>query len=121
MNNNTPFTKSISLTDLGIENAKIHYQLSASEHKKTIALGQGRKPTGALAINTGEFTGRSPQDRFIVKDAITEDKVWWGKVNIPFELLLLMLYKKVATYLSNKEIYVRDSYVCADPNYRLNE
>jgi phosphoenolpyruvate carboxykinase (ATP) len=93
MNNNTPFTKSISLTDLGIENAKIHYQLSASElQAKSIALGQGvENSTGALAINTGEFTGRSPQDRFIVKDKITEDKVWWGKVNIPFEPALMLI------------------------------
>ncbi|WP_026708712.1 phosphoenolpyruvate carboxykinase (ATP) [Flavobacterium frigidarium] len=123
MNNNTPFTKSISLTNLGIENAKIHYQLSASElQAKTISLGQGvENSTGALAINTGEFTGRSPLDRFIVKDSITENQVWWGNINIPFEPKAFdALYKKVAAYLSNKEVYVRDSYVCADPNYRLN-
>ncbi len=41
--------------------------------------------TGALAVNTGEFTGRSPMDRFIVRDDITEDKVWWWEINIPFE------------------------------------
>jgi phosphoenolpyruvate carboxykinase (ATP) len=123
MNNNTPFTQSISLKDMGIENAKIHYQLSANElHDMTIASGQGiETSTGALAINTGEYTGRSPQDRFIVKDSITEDKVWWGKVNIPFEPAAFeALYKKVTGYLSNKEVFVRDSYVCADPNYRLN-
>ncbi|NGY38959.1 phosphoenolpyruvate carboxykinase (ATP) [Flavobacterium sp. XN-5] len=123
MNNNTPFTQSISLVDLGIENAKIHYQLSANElHDMTIALGQGiETSTGALAINTGEFTGRSPLDRFIVKDSVTENKVWWGKVNIPFEPTAFeALHKKVTSYLSNKELFVRDSYVCADPNYRLN-
>ncbi|SDX03555.1 phosphoenolpyruvate carboxykinase (ATP) [Flavobacterium degerlachei] len=123
MNNNTPFTKSISLKDMGIENAKIHYQLSANElHDMTIALGQGiETSTGALAINTGDFTGRSPLDRFIVKDKITENEVWWGKVNIPFQSDAFdALYKKVSAYLSNKEIYVRDSYVCSDPNYRLN-
>jgi phosphoenolpyruvate carboxykinase (ATP) len=123
MNNNTPFTQSISSSELGIENAKIHYQLSADElHDITIKSGQGiESSTGALAINTGEFTGRSPQDRFIVKDSITEDKVWWGKVNIPFEPLVFdALYDKVLAYLSNKEIFVRDAYVCADPNYRLN-
>jgi phosphoenolpyruvate carboxykinase (ATP) len=123
MNNNTPFTQSISLKDMGIENAKIHYQLSANElHDMTIASGQGiETSTGALAVNTGEYTGRSPQDRFIVKDAITEDQVWWGKVNIPFEPAAFdALYKKVTSYLSNKEVFVRDSYVCADPNYRLN-
>jgi phosphoenolpyruvate carboxykinase (ATP) len=53
MNNNTPFTKSISLTDLGIENAKIHYQLSASDLQAQTVAGQGvENSTGALAINT---------------------------------------------------------------------
>jgi phosphoenolpyruvate carboxykinase (ATP) len=123
MDNYALFAKSISLNELGIENAKIQYQLTPNElHDITIQSGQGvENSTGALAINTGEFTGRSPQDRFIVKDSITEDKVWWGKVNIPFEPAAFdALYKKVTAYLSNKEVFVRDSYVCADPNYRLN-
>jgi phosphoenolpyruvate carboxykinase (ATP) len=123
MDNYALFAKSISLNELGIENAKIQYQLTPNElHDITIQSGQGvENSSGALAINTGEFTGRSPQDRFIVKDSITEDKVWWGKVNIPFEPAAFdALYKKVTAYLSNKEVFVRDSYVCADPNYRLN-
>ncbi|HSD09038.1 phosphoenolpyruvate carboxykinase (ATP) [Flavobacterium sp.] len=123
MDNYALITKSISLKNLGIENAKIRYQLSPTElHEITIQSGQGfENNTGALAINTGEFTGRSPQDRFIVKDNITEGKVWWGKVNIPFEPNAFeSLLKKVTAYLSNKEIFVRDAYVCADPNYKLN-
>jgi phosphoenolpyruvate carboxykinase (ATP) len=123
MENNALTTKSISLESLGIKNATVHYQLSPDElHEITIQAGQGvESSTGALAINTGEFTGRSPQDRFIVKDAITRDKVWWGKVNLPFEPAQFdALYNKVVDYLSNKEVYARDSYVCADDNYRLN-
>lgn len=123
MDNNTLFSQSISLKELGIENAKIHYQLSPEElHDITIKSGQGiESSTGALAVNTGEYTGRSPQDRYIVKDNISENKVWWGKVNIPFEPAAFeALYDKVTSYLSNREIYVRDSFVCADPNYRLN-
>nr|WP_315182918.1 phosphoenolpyruvate carboxykinase (ATP) [uncultured Flavobacterium sp.] len=123
MDNYALFTKSIALTDLGITSPTIHYQLSANElHDLTIQSGQGiENSTGALAINTGEFTGRSPQDRFIVKDSITEDKVWWGNVNIPFEPAAFdALYTKVTAYLSKKEVFVRDTYVCADPNYRLN-
>lgn len=123
MDNNTLFSQSISLKELGIENAKIHYQLSPEElHDITIKSGQGiESSTGALAVNTGEYTGRSPQDRYIVKDSISENKVWWGKVNIPFEPTAFeALYNKVTSYLSNREIYVRDSYVCADSNYRLN-
>jgi len=123
MDNNTLFSQSISLKELGIENAKIHYQLSPEElHEITLKLGQGTESsTGALAINTGEYTGRSPEDRYIVKDSISEKQVWWGKVNIPFEPTAFeALYNKVTSYLSDKEVYVRDSYVCADPNYRLN-
>lgn len=117
------FTKSISLEELGIQNATVHYQLSPNElHAITIEAGQGiESSTGALAINTGEFTGRSPQDRFIVQDEITNDKVWWGNVNIPFSSENFdKLYNKVTDYLSDKPVFVRDSYVCADPNYKLN-
>ncbi len=123
MDNNTLITKSISLEGLGIKNSNVHYQLSPDElHDLTIKFGQGvESSAGALAVNTGEFTGRSPQDRFIVKDSVTADKVWWGKVNLPFDPEKFdALYDKVMNYLSNKEIYARDSYVCADENYRLN-
>lgn len=116
-------TKTISLENLGIKNANVRYQLTPDElHDITIEKGQGvESDTGALAINTGEFTGRSPQDRFIVRDSITEDKVWWGNVNIPFDSAKFeALYNKVTAYLSNKEVFVRDSYVCADQDYRLN-
>ncbi|MFT5231577.1 MAG: phosphoenolpyruvate carboxykinase (ATP), partial [Candidatus Azotimanducaceae bacterium] len=72
-------TKSISVEKYGIKNAKINYQLSAEAlHNETISKGQGTEAnSGALAVNTGEFTGRSPKDRFIVKDDVTKDKVWW--------------------------------------------
>lgn len=123
MDNHTQVTQSISLKELGIKNATIHYQLTPDELQQiALASEQGiENSSGALAINTGEFTGRSPLDRFIVKDAITEKEVWWGNVNIPFSSEAFeKLYNKVCTYLSDKEIFVRDSYVCADPNYRLN-
>ena len=77
--------------------------------------------SGALAVNTGEFTGRSPMDRFIVEDEITKDKVWWGNINIPFEPEKFdNLYDKVIAYLNEKELFVRDCYACADPAYKLN-
>lgn len=116
-------TKSISLDDLGIENATIRYQLSSSElHKITLEKNQGKESSfGAIAVNTGEFTGRSPMDRFIVKDDVTKDEIWWGDINIPFESDKFdALYEKVTAYLSSKEVFVRDSYACADENYKLN-
>ena len=117
-------TKRFSLEDeFGIKNAKVHYQLSPKElHEITIEKGQGVEvDSGALAINTGKFTGRAPNDRFIVKDEITADKIWWGDVNIPFDSDKFdSLYTKVVNYLSEKELYVRDAYACADNDYRLN-
>lgn len=115
--------KTISLEPNGIKNAKVKYQLSSDELQNlTIAKGKGvEASSGALAVNTGEFTGRSPKDRFIVKDDITKNKVWWGDVNIPIESNTFdVLYNKVVDYLSNKEVFVRDSYACADPNYKMN-
>jgi len=123
MVDHTQTTKSISLEQYGIKNAKVNYQLSPEQlHSIAIKKGQGvEASSGALAINTGEFTGRSPQDRFIVKDGVTEDKVWWGKINIPFDSdQFQKLYDKVVDYLSGKEVFVRDSYACADEKYKLN-
>lgn len=120
---NKQFTKSISLENFGINDATVHYQLSPEElHQITIEKGMGvEASSGALAVNTGEFTGRSPKDRFLVRDEETEDRVWWGDINIPFEPAKFdALYDKVVKYLSGKELFVRDSYACADEDHRLN-
>ncbi|QRM88369.1 phosphoenolpyruvate carboxykinase (ATP) [Lacinutrix sp. WUR7] len=123
MVNHTQVTKTISLEQYGIKNAKVNYQLSPEQLQNiTVEKKQGViASSGALAVNTGEFTGRSPKDRFIVKDDVTKDKVWWGNINIPFDSDKFdKLYNKVVDYLSNKEVYVRDSYACADKDYKLN-
>ena len=115
--------KTISLKEYRIEHDKIHYQLPPSKlHEITLEKGMGKEASsGALAVNTGEFTGRSPMDRFIVKDGVTEDKVWWGNINIPFEPEKFdLLYDKVISYLNEKELFVRDCYACADHNYRMD-
>jgi len=116
-------TKTISLEQYGITNAQVHYQLSPDQlQNEVLRRNQGQETAnGTLAITTGEFTGRSPKDRFIVKDDITADKIWWGDINIPFESDAFdKLHDKVINYLSDKEIFVRDSYACADANYKLN-
>ncbi|MGO1584742.1 phosphoenolpyruvate carboxykinase (ATP) [Mesonia sp.] len=120
---NNKTTKAFSLENYGIKDAQAHYQLSSEElHNITVEKGQGvQVNSGALAVNTGEFTGRSPKDRFIVKDEVTKDEIWWGDVNIPFDPEKFdRLYDKVTEYLSGKELYVRDSYACADKDYQLN-
>lgn len=123
MNNSKKGSESVSLASNGITHSDIHYQLSPLQlHALTLDKKMGKEASsGALAINTGEFTGRSPKDRFIVKDAITKDNVWWGDINIPFEPSKFdALHEKVIAYLNEKELYVRDCYACADHNYRMD-
>ena len=76
--------------------------------------------TGALMCKTGKFTGRSPKDRYIVKDDITKDTVWWGDINISFdEDKFDALYTKMIASLGDKILYVRDAYAGADEKYRM--
>ncbi len=109
---------------IGLENlGNVYWNLSAADLvETTVSKAQGQiTDTGALAINTGEFTGRSPKDRFVVKDAKTEVAVWWGDVNIPLSTEQFdNLYNRMKAYLNGRDVYVRDSYACADTNFRLN-
>ncbi|MDF2520598.1 MAG: Phosphoenolpyruvate carboxykinase [Clostridia bacterium] len=76
--------------------------------------------TGALCVNTGKYTGRSPSDRFIVDSPSVHDNINWGKVNVPInEQVFDKLYDKVMKYLKDKEVYVFDGFVGADKNYRM--
>lgn len=110
--------------DIGLENlSNVFWNLSPAELvEDTILLGQGvLTDTGAIAVETGEFTGRSPQDRFIVCDDKTEDTVWWGDINKKFDSDKFdRLYNRMKAYLIGKDMYVRDAYACADDNYRTN-
>ena len=102
----------------------IRYQLSPDEliedclRKKEGTLND----TGALIIHTGEFTGRSPKDRFIVKDEITANTIHWNEFNQPLEEKYFnIILRKITEYLNKlPEIWVRDCYACADPRYRMN-
>jgi len=112
-----------SLKYLNLNHASnVYWNLSPSElTEATLFNQQGTlSDKGALSINTGEFTGRSPQDRFIVEDEITRDAVWWGNMNKKFDAKKFdALYNKMTAYLSNRELYVRDAYAGADPKYRI--
>ena len=123
MGDSTHTTKTISLEQYGIINANSHYQLTPSELQNiSTSKGMGKETkNGTLAINTGKYTGRSPQDRFLVRDNYTQDRVWWGDTNKGISSENFdYLHLKVLEYLSGKELYVRDGYVCADPEYKTN-
>jgi phosphoenolpyruvate carboxykinase (ATP) len=102
----------------------IHYQLSPEELiQDTLRIGEGvLNDTGALVIKTGEFTGRSPKDKFIVIDEITEKTIHWNDFNLPIEAKYFdVIFKEIMNYLDQRnEIWVRDCFACADPRYRLN-
>src|SRR5258705_9514243 len=102
----------------------VHYQTSPGDLiLDTLRLGEGvLNDTGALVIQTGEFTGRSPKDKFTVKDEITENTVHWNEFNIPVdEKYYHIIYKKMIDHLEKlPELWVRDCYACADTRYRLN-
>ncbi|MDW3645721.1 MAG: phosphoenolpyruvate carboxykinase (ATP) [Bacteroidia bacterium] len=111
------------LDELGLSNAKgVFWNLTAAELvSEALKNGEGvLADTGAFMWDTGKFTGRSPQDRYIVKDEITRDKVWWGDINISFdEEKFDQLYQKVIQSMNYKKLYVRDAFAGADPRYRL--
>ena len=112
-----------TLEVLGINNATVNWNISSADlAKKSIELGMAEETsTGAINVLTGKFTGRSPKDRFIVKDAITEDAVWWGDINIPFAPDAFdKLYNDVVEYLSGKEIWTRDAFACAADEFKMN-
>ena len=113
---------SISKDDISsfIRAKHVHYQLSPETLiEQTLEYRQGvLSDTGALVVSTGEFTGRSPRDRFIVKDTLTENTVHWNQFNIPIDSKYFdILYRKVCTYLQNKPIWVRDCVACAEQEY----
>lgn len=114
-----------TLIRIGLRNTEtMHYQSTPEELvQDSLRIGEGvLTESGALAINTGEFTGRSPRDKFIVKDETTENTVDWNNFNIPIEdKYFHIIHKKITDYLNGKEeLWVRDCYACADPRYRLN-
>ncbi|MEN9302908.1 MAG: phosphoenolpyruvate carboxykinase [Bacteroidota bacterium] len=116
---NSDLSTSIGLKNLGNQ----FWNLTPAELiEDCIISGEGMlTDTGALAIETGEFTGRSPKDRFIVRDEKTENAVWWGDINIGFSPEKFdALYSRMQAYLNGKDVYVRDAQACADETYKMN-
>lgn len=101
----------------------IHYQLSPEELiTQVTGTGEGVLcDTGALVIETGAFTGRSPKDRFIVKDQFTAETLDWNDINQPLAPeYFVRLLQKMLKYIEGKKLWVRDCAVCAKNDYRLH-
>ena len=106
----------------GIDRANEHWNLPTDELEE-IALAKGiatRSDQGAIAVNTGKFTGRSPKDRFIVADDLTEDTVWWGDINQKIRPEAFKeLAEQIAGHFSGQDLYIKDVYACAHPSHRV--
>ncbi|TGE28408.1 phosphoenolpyruvate carboxykinase (ATP) [Hymenobacter metallicola] len=104
------------------QTGEVHLNLTPAELvEHALRRGEGTlTDNGALMADTGKFTGRSPKDRFVVKDANTAESVWWGDINIPFDADKFdQLHQKMVAYLADKELYVREAYAGANPDYQL--
>ena len=90
------------------------YEHAVRRHEGEIGLG------GSFVANTGRHTGRSPRDKYIVKDTETTDKVAWGDINQPLDPAQFeSLRQRMLAYLQGRELFVQDLYGGADPEYRL--
>lgn len=75
---------------------------------------------GPIVVNTGQHTGRSPQDKFIVKEPESDQYIWWGKVNVPFaHENYERLHQRLLNYFQGRSAFVQDCFVGHDPQYRL--
>jgi phosphoenolpyruvate carboxykinase (ATP) len=100
----------------------IHNPTTAQLYTHALASGDGRLAHGgALVVDTGRFTGRSPQDKFVVDEAGSRDRIWWGEVNRPIsEQHFEGLRSKVADHLAGREtLYVVDHFAGANPDHRV--
>jgi phosphoenolpyruvate carboxykinase (ATP) len=101
---------------------EVYWDLSTPhlvEH--TIRRGEGViAHQGPTVVSTVPYTGRSPKDKFIVREETTEKDIWWGEVNHPIETEVYeALYDRVTEYLGQQDLYLQDVYAAADPQYRL--
>jgi len=102
--------------------AKIHRNLSVARLvEEAIRRNEASlASSGALSVVTGVYTGRSPQDKFIVADGGSAGRIDWGSVNQPIEQAQFeRLYQRALEYMQSKELFVFDGFAGADPNYRL--
>ncbi|MDE1866186.1 MAG: phosphoenolpyruvate carboxykinase (ATP) [Thaumarchaeota archaeon] len=111
------------LEQIGIKPGTIHRNLQV-KNLTDLIIGKNEgllTANNAISVKTGKYTGRSPDDRFIVDNEQTHDTVDWGKINHPFpEDKFDKLFEKMKRHLEAKEIFVFDGFVGADPEHRLS-
>src|SRR3546814_10641426 len=101
----------------------VHWNLGVEAlYEAALLRGEGRIGAGGpLVCTTGEHTGRSANDKFVVRDGNTAESVWWGPVNKPMTPETFgHLRQRVLAYLQGRELFVQDPFAGADPEQRLS-
>jgi len=108
----------------GIRNVKaVNWQLPTSAlYEEIVSRGEGLiAHLGPIVVRTGVYTGRSPRDKFIVKEPSSAHHISWGPENQPLEMEKFdLLYYRLLAFLQGKELFVQDCYAGADPSYRMS-
>lgn len=119
----TVFKPKVGLDVTGLSNlGHVHWNPNTSTlYEEVVKRNEGHiAHLGPLVVRTGSYTGRSPNDKFLVEEPSSKDKIWWGEVNRPFdEEKFEDLFRRLQAYLQGRDIFVQDCYAGADEEYRL--
>jgi phosphoenolpyruvate carboxykinase (ATP) len=111
------------IESLGLTNLhQVYWNLPAEAlYEEVVVRGEGRiSQSGAVVVNTGMQTARSPNDKYIVRESTTEENVWWGEYNRPISSEKFNeLFIRLQGFLQGKDVFVQDCFVCADPQYQM--
>jgi phosphoenolpyruvate carboxykinase (ATP) len=113
----------IGLESIGLSNLKnVYWNLpTPALYEEALKRNEGiLAHLGPLVVRTGQFTGRSPNDKFVVEEPSSKDKIWWGKVNRPYSPdRFEELERRMSSYLQGKDVFVQDCFCGADPEFRM--
>ncbi len=122
MQNIGPYISEYGLENHGIDNAEtVYWNLPTPMlYEEAVRRREGAVThLGPLVIRTGDHTGRSPNDRFVVREPSSEENVWWGKINSPFDPQKFDdIYRRMRSYSQHRDLFVFDGYVGADTRYQ---
>jgi phosphoenolpyruvate carboxykinase (ATP) len=111
------------IESLGLTNLhQVYWNLPAEAlYEEIVVRGEGKiSQSGAVVVNTGMQTARSPNDKYIVRESTTEEDVWWGEYNRPLSSEKFNeLFIRLQGFLQGKDVFVQDCFVCADPQYQM--
>ncbi|MGE5225192.1 MAG: phosphoenolpyruvate carboxykinase (ATP) [Omnitrophica WOR_2 bacterium] len=117
------FRSDYSLENIGLMNLrKVYWNLPVEAlYEEIIFRGEAKiSHMGPIIVNTGKHTARAANDKFIVREPSTEDKVWWGQYNRPYSAEKFdELFSRLSGFLQGRDVFIQDCFGGADPEYRL--